>query len=281
MAMEYHLTALEILHILGFTTPTGKDWLENLKQQYHLPLPKVYEEFMEFAANCPLFETSHLWVGKMAVACITITPYTLYEALEENIESEKKWWKEHPEDRKGLYATLSEIPMEQWQKKIENYLLIGSDFGAGIVQFGIPIKDLAQPDPIFYVDWEDTDESVWKHAGKLSDFLLHNLLSILTNEEYETGEEALEETGWKWEEASDFEDEETFFDFCEAQGLDLEEIQNQKEQCSFQTPYFYCYDTENKIFYLGSIQEPEEGRIALYAISPEESDYVFEDLFDD
>lgn len=276
--MEYNLTTLDILHLFGFTAPDGKNWVENLKKQYNLPLPKVYEDFMVFAADCPLFKTSHLWVGKMAGP--SISPFTLYEGLEENIESEKEWWEEHPEDCEGLYAVLSKIPIEKWQDTLENYLLIGSDFGAGIVQFGIRIKDLAQPDPSFYVNWETEDESSWKHAGKLSDFLLHNLLSILTNEDYETGEEMLEEKEWKWEEASDFEDLEVFYNLCVQQGIDLEEIKKQKANCTFETPYFYCYDKDNTVFYIGSLQDVEGGRIALYAISPEESDCVLEDLFE-
>ncbi len=274
--MEYHLTALEILHLLEFTVSANKDRLKNLKQQYEIPLPKLYEDFMELAVDCPLFETANLWVGKMAGP--SMFPYTLYDCLEEDIESEKEWWEKHPEDRKGLYAELAEKPKEHWQDILKNYLIFGSDYGAGIVQFGILMKDLVQNDPSFYVNWEGNDKSVWKYAGKLSDFLLHELLAILTNEDYETGEEALEDQGWKWEEAEGFTSETQFYAFCEEQGIDLDEIKKQQEVCSFTTPFFYCYDKENKILYIGSVQDAEEGRMALYAISPESSDYVWEEI---
>lgn len=62
--MQYNLSAVEMLRILGYTQLTTEEWLEKLKQDNHISLPKTYMEFMELMADCPLLATSNLWVGK-------------------------------------------------------------------------------------------------------------------------------------------------------------------------------------------------------------------------
>ena len=62
--MQYTLSAVEMLRILGYTLPASGEWLEKLKQDHPINLPKIYTEFMELMADCPLLATSNLWVGK-------------------------------------------------------------------------------------------------------------------------------------------------------------------------------------------------------------------------
>ena len=56
--MQYNLSAVEMLRILGYTQLTTEEWLEKLKQDNHISLPKTYMEFMELMADCPLLATS-------------------------------------------------------------------------------------------------------------------------------------------------------------------------------------------------------------------------------
>lgn len=87
-AVRYDLSALEILNILGYTRPAKALWFEQLKQAFPALL-KAYTEFMETTANCPLFATSNLWVGKMGAKAPVCTPRTYYRELEEEIRSLK------------------------------------------------------------------------------------------------------------------------------------------------------------------------------------------------
>ena len=63
--MQYNLSAVEMLRILGYTQSTSTEWLKKLEQDNYIKLPKTYTEFMELMADCPLLATSNLWVGKM------------------------------------------------------------------------------------------------------------------------------------------------------------------------------------------------------------------------
>ena len=65
MDIQYDLSAAELLKILGYTQPSGRAWLEELKREKQIPLPSVYTEFMELAWQCPLFSTSNLGTGKI------------------------------------------------------------------------------------------------------------------------------------------------------------------------------------------------------------------------
>ena len=45
--MDYALSAVTMLNKLGYGQPTGREWLEKLKQDKNIVLPKIYTEFME------------------------------------------------------------------------------------------------------------------------------------------------------------------------------------------------------------------------------------------
>ena len=54
MDIQYDLSATELLKILGYTQPAGRDFLDGLKREKQIPLPPVYTEFMELADLCHL-----------------------------------------------------------------------------------------------------------------------------------------------------------------------------------------------------------------------------------
>ena len=75
MDIQYDLSAAELLKILGYSQPAGRDFLEELKREKQIPLPLVYTEFMELAWQCPLFATSNLWTG-------AAVPWMYYDELQ-------------------------------------------------------------------------------------------------------------------------------------------------------------------------------------------------------
>ncbi len=62
--MKYQSLAVEILNLLGYDDPVGDEWISDFEEEKQTELPKVHREFMRFAHNCPLFETSDIWVDK-------------------------------------------------------------------------------------------------------------------------------------------------------------------------------------------------------------------------
>ena len=81
--MKYDLSAVEMLKMLGYDQPTGGEWLEKLKLEKQIRLPKAYIEFMELMVDCPLLGTSNLWIGKMEHKTSANIPCTFYDQLQE------------------------------------------------------------------------------------------------------------------------------------------------------------------------------------------------------
>lgn len=266
--MKYDLSAVELLRILGYTEPVGTDFLETLKEQYLLP--KAYCNFMELAYDCPMLETSDIWLTDGQVC-------TWYDALQQRIADDAPYWEKNPDTQDTQYYPLSKIPQEEWAEHIPNLLLIGSDYGAGVVQFGLRMQDLSQDNPNIYWQTEADDLAHWKEDKPLSDFLLEVMLQVLTGMVYDVPEDVLEENGFKIEEYFDpiEGDFQATQEVLSRYGIDLE----QAKQCTInEHPVFCCYDEEQGILYAGYV---EDDSISFYAISPEDTESVFDDDFDD
>lgn len=112
--MQYNLSAVEMLRILGYDQPTSVEWLEKLKQDNHICLPKTYIEFMELMADCPLLATSNLWIGKMERrSAIPRIPHTYYEELREMIDDYEGRWSKRPGKQERALYELSQLPVAQ------------------------------------------------------------------------------------------------------------------------------------------------------------------------
>ena len=57
MSFRYDLTAVEILKLLGYTEPVGKDTLLQAEREKNLKLPPALFEFWSLAADSTLFES--------------------------------------------------------------------------------------------------------------------------------------------------------------------------------------------------------------------------------
>lgn len=272
--MLYQQSAIDVLKTLGFSPDNGTEFLNKLRETLQLPLPQAYTDFMAYAANAPLFGTSDLWVGQMVPSLME--PYTLYSLLQEEIEDRKETWEEEEEERKGVLYELSQRSEADWPELMENFLIIGSDYAAGIALIGIRIQDLSQPDPSVYWCNQDVDISKWHIVEEhLSDFLFSVLTKVLGCIDYDTAERALEEYGWEYEEYFDSEAD----DWVSSDEV-LERYGIQKSQlnrpCNWnERPAFICYDEEKSIFFVGSQNEDEP---FLYAIRRHDASPVFPDM---
>lgn len=285
MGIQYDFSAAELLKRLGCQEAAGREELEKFMQEKGVSLPGVYREFMETAMDCSMLDTSDLWIGR---------PCFFYEEIREGIEDHKADWVKHPEkyrDSRG-YHLFYQLPEEKWQEKSCDYLEIGSDFGAGVVTFGIRKQDLEDEDPPVYMLHEADDITDWKKMyEKLSDFLLEVVLTALIGIDYSTAEEALEENGWVYQGYDEYLDE--YFDeekdtwkedvdentisseeeWQEQQfiqtGIDFTKVR--KVNCADGGYLFCCQDEEKDCFYVGKINEEEGDRILITIVREEES----------
>ena len=74
MSFQYDLTAVEILKLLGYTEPVGKDALLQAEREENLKLPPALFEFWSLAADCPLFPMTAFRNGLIATRSIGKNP---------------------------------------------------------------------------------------------------------------------------------------------------------------------------------------------------------------
>ncbi|MCI8572796.1 MAG: hypothetical protein HFF89_00025 [Oscillibacter sp.] len=244
--MKYDLTPVEILKILGFDQPLGQEALKTFQESAHIPLPKVYAGFMEYAMNCPLLGTADLWCGQM-IPC-EMKPCFLYDNL---TDAEKA--------------------------QVCDYLIIGSDYGAGIVQFGLRVEDLDQEDPPVYLQHEANPKTEWSIAYEtLSQYIREVVFNALALVDYETAEDEAEEFGWEytdylmdyWDTHAEDEEEDEDGDSVTEETLRQKGIDPDRVEwcdCTNGGKTFCCYDEEAGVFYTGRWDFDEEN--TLYTIS--------------
>lgn len=265
--MKYNLPALETIKQLGYVQPAGREWLEKVKGENQILLPKIYCDFMEYAAGCPLFATSDLWVGEMAPHLRS--PQMYHDLLQEAISSPEK---QHSKNYGQSLARLSQLPRELWPA---DYLLIGSDYVSDMGYFGIRKMDLSQDDPPVYWRNAGDDCSKWRREYKrLSGFLARILADCLSCNDYDTAKSALAKKGWRYEESFDAEKAVPAASkaVLRKQGISFFRL---KKYCSLNGIKVYCcYDERKNIFYSGII---DEGEILLAAFKREEAGRVFSD----
>lgn len=266
--MLYQQSAIDVLKTLGFSPDNGTEFLKKLRETLQMPLPQAYVDFMAYAANAPLFGTSDLWVGQMVPSLME--PYTLYSLLQEEIEDWQETWEE---ERKGVLYELSQRSEADWPELMENFLLIGSDYGAGIALIGIRIQDLSQPDPAVYWCNQDVDISKWYIVEEhLSDFLFSILTNVLGCIDYDTAERALEKCGWEYEEYFDPEEDDWVSNDAVLERYGIQKSQLKRLRGWNDRPTFLCYDEEKSVFFVGSDDEEEP---FLYAIRRHDAPSVF------
>lgn len=272
--MNYDLSAVTMLNKLGYDQPTGREWIEKLKQDKNIVLPKTYTEFMELMVDCPLLGTSNLWVGKMAHRGAALVPQTFYDQLQEMIDDRKDRWSKRPGKYERSLYELFQLPKTEWPEKIDNYLMIGSDYAGGMGEFGIRIDELQKDDPPVYWHKDGADFSTWKLENeKLSDFLLNVLIEALACVDYQSAEYELETKGWRYEEYFDIKKDDWVAtkSVLKRYGIDYSVIKKYKANSG---KVFCCYDESRSAFFVGSTAE---GEMSLSAINRNGAENIFLD----
>lgn len=230
MSFRYDLSAVQILKLLGYTDPVGRDALSRAQQEKNIKLPPPLFEFLSLAADSPLLETADIWTKKLG------SLFFSYDGIQEWIDGDKEYWEKDPQAyADNEYYQLYKTPKEEWGKRVPNYLLIGSDYGAGVVKFGIPLDELQQDDPPVYMLMEDNPLDDWKlYDDCLSDFLMRSLCDVLCCGEYDTAERVLKKAGWVPEES----------DPKDIPGLDMEAVLKYKSTYGGDAVCGCAYDEE-------------------------------------
>lgn len=253
MSIKYDLTAVEILKLLGYSNPIGKENLEIFEKKNNLKLPFCLFEFLSVVYDNPLFVTADIWTSL----------YFSYEDIEERIEDDKEYWEENPDGcAEDEYFKFSKIPKEKWADYVDNYLQIGSDYAAGVVVFGIRKKDLEQKNPPVYMLHEADAVADWKVIyDKLSDYLMAVTLDVLSCVNYHTAENILHKKGWN---------------FCKYNGLEkskecisdnninISKMNKYTSLYGVAAVYTCCYDDEKQTFF---IFKNDEDKYQLFVIS--------------
>lgn len=271
MNIKYDLSAMEILKILGYSQQTDVQWLAQLKQKFNLP--KIYSDFLEIMADCPLLGTANLWTGQMAHAACT--PLTLYETLQAEIDDRNGNWPKRPGKYERTLCELSQLSLAEWPARLENYLLIGSDYANGLGFFAIPMQDLTKDDPPVYWHKNSDNLTIWKMENeKLSDFLLNVLIEALACVDYQTAENALSAKGWRYEEYYDLKKDDWVASkaVLKRYGINYSEAKKYKASSG---KVFCCYAEDFNALFVGST---EGGEISLSVINRKEAENIFLDM---
>lgn len=244
MAIKYDLTAIEMLRLLGYTEPVGKMRLEEFEKENNVKLPSLLLEFLSLAWDNSLFSTADIWT--------TESPFLFffYEEIEEEIEERKEEWEENPEDcAEDEYFQLFQMPKEQWISHVSNYLEIGSDYAAGVVNFGIRTEDLTQENPPVYMLHEEADSLTdWKILdNSLLDYFMRVLCDVLVCVEYDTAKRVLQKAGWSFYEYDNL--EETQQQLSQRR-IDLSAMKKYSSLYDVDEFYRCCYDEEEKILFV-------------------------------
>lgn len=240
MSVNYNLTAVQVLEILGYNKPSGDTMIKEFEHVYNLKMPVSLSSFLRIAYECPMLSTFDLKVSG--------SPGFLYEEIEMIIEERKEEWEEDPEwCAEDGYYNYSQIPKESWHEYTKDYLILGSDYGAGVVTYGICKDDMDKEDPPLYLLFEDNEPAGWElFSDTLSSFLMMQICYVLLGIEYDTAKRVLIENGWNYRL---YEGEEAV-EKINVMGIDIQEA---KKQLSWDDRELICgYDNRNKALFIVS-----------------------------
>lgn len=237
MAFNYNLKAEQVLKILGYTEPVGEKFINGIEEKYNIKLPKCLRDFYIVAYKCPLLSTADIWTDGISF---------FYEAIEEEIKDFEEDYKDNPEEGADdeyyqFTQFLSKIPKEQWPEHVTNYLEIGSDYSAGVAEYGICVKDLGKEDPPVYYLHEANEITDWKPlCSTLSEYFMLVLCDVLMCKRYNTARHILTQAGFNFNLCKYDELEET----SKKLGIDLSTL---KEQVMSNGKVTCGYDEEKKM----------------------------------
>lgn len=245
MAINYDLKADQVLKMLGYNEPAGEGFINRFERENNIKLPQCLRDFYTVAYKCPLLSTADIWTDRMGF---------LYEAIEEEIEEFEEDYGDNPEEGADdeyyqFTQSLARIPKEQWPEYVTDYLEIGSDYGAGVVIYGICVKDLGKKDPPVYFLHEEDEMTDWKPlCGTLSEYFLLVLCDAILCYQYDTARRVLDKAGMDFNLCHYDKAEEP----AEEMGIDLSVL---KKQVLSWGEVACGYDEEKKLLIVAGIND--------------------------
>lgn len=242
MSVIYDLAAIEILRLLGLKETVEKARLEAFEHENKQKLPRILLDFLSVAMEQSLFSTADIYTDSSGLSYF-------YEWMEEEIEERWEDWEECPEEcSEDPYFLFSQIPKEQWADHVSDYLLIGSDYGVGVVSFGIRKEDLSEDNPAVYVLNEAEPLTEWKiYYDTLEGFLMYIVCDILACRNYSTAQRVLKNIRWNH---CDYGSQEQLKQDLLERNIHLSEMKKYRSQFEDDVCYRCCYDQGEKVLYL-------------------------------
>jgi len=240
MGIEYNLSPVEILNIFGNIPEIWKNASEELamfQEKHKVKLPDIYIGFMKSASD--ILETANI---------TTKNPSFFFDEIEYTLKHlDEKELSGNFRD----YLPFTQVLKENWNELTDDYLIIGSDYGAGIVSFGIRKQDLNKENPPVYQHFEtesvlDEWKLIWNH---LSDYLLTVVCDVLTETDYMFARETLRKNHWFYKVfTAKLKKEELLSKY----GIEISSLTHIISVCvpSEKDWISYCYDRDENIFFL-------------------------------
>jgi len=193
MSIEYKLSAGDILNIFN-NIPKKKHIKEKLKfieEKYNVILPDVFKQFM-YCTN-DMLETADVWDYEQEHPF-----YFLYDWISITINGILK--ENGRIDENSEYFSFASLPISKWNNFVDDYMIIGSDYAAGIVYFGIKRTDLNKENPSVYMYHEMNSITDWSLMyNYLSDYFLTVVCDAISCECYDTAQRVLKNYDWNYE----------------------------------------------------------------------------------
>lgn len=186
MGLTYNVSAKGVLGFLGLAEANSNEFTLSRDR-----MPELLWDFLGVALNHPLLQTADFWSnGKF------LSLYQDY--IEQEIEDTREDWEENPDSyQDDTCYQLSQLPRERWSEKVSEFLVIGSDYGAGVVRFGIQQDQLDDSNPPVFMNHETDELTDWRlWRNRVSDYLLEVVYDCLWETCYDTAHRVLEKNGF-------------------------------------------------------------------------------------
>lgn len=237
MSIEYKLLATDILDILS-NIPKKKyvnEKLRFIETKYDIVLPHIFKQFMR--SSNKMLKTADVWNYSEERSW-----YFLYEWINITIEETEKISSD------SEYFSFVHSPISEWNNLVDDYMIIGSDYAAGIVYFGIKKTDLNMKNPPVYMYHEANHITEWNLMfNHLSDYFLTVVCDAILCECYNTAQKILIKYNWNYEVYDT-----GLKEILNKYGIETDNLQ--KLSSMYQTSdddwISCCYDSEEKVLFV-------------------------------
>lgn len=261
--IKYDISAGELLKIFDkdYEPKNAKKAIKQFEDKNKLILPSCLREFLEAALCHPFLETADIWVREKDIEyCFW------YDIIQEILDSKAEDFENG--DDEGEFSDFLHNPREKWGEFVPDYLVLGSDYGAGVVFFGIKIDDMTKENPPVYFNHEANPVTQWNQVHKtLSDYLLTTVCDAVLGEYYDTALWIMMEDGWKCKTYSDtYEDDDielvVFEQLMKEYGIETEKLH--KMDSEWADWIACCYNQEKHEVYL-FVSEDSQMEVRIYS----------------